>query len=206
MPEALERWPVEMFERVLPRHLQIIYEINWKFLDEAAAHRPGDGAYLSRVSAIEDGAVKQVRMAHLAIIGSHSVNGVSKLHSDLVKSHLVPDFADLWPDKFNNKTNGVHAEEMGSIGKSRPIRIDHRNNRPGWLTNLDELHGLEVKSTDAEWSQRFLSRQAGKTKYGLPKLIADLKPMSRSIMTLCSMYKLSASMNTSGSCSTSYTS
>jgi starch phosphorylase len=107
MPEALERWPVPLFERLLPRHLQLIYEINSRFLRKVATRWPGDADRLSRMSILEEGNPKQVRMAHLATVGSHSVNGVARLHSDLVKSQLLADFHDLWPDRFNNKTNGV---------------------------------------------------------------------------------------------------
>ena len=107
MPEALERWPVSLLERVVPRHLQIIHEINRRFLDEAASIWPDDPERCARVSIIEDGCERQVRMAHLAIVGSHSINGVSELHSELVKTRLVPEFYQLWPERFSNKTNGV---------------------------------------------------------------------------------------------------
>ena len=107
LPEALERWSVALFERLLPRHLQIIYEINQRFLWQVQRRWPGDDARLARMSIIEEGPRKHVRMAHLATVGGHSVNGVAQLHSDLVKSQLLPDFYELWPERFNNKTNGV---------------------------------------------------------------------------------------------------
>src|SRR5262249_21206280 len=107
LPEALERWPAPLLEKVLPRHLQIIYEINQRFLDHVAMVFPGDEERRRRMSIVEEGEPKQVRMAHLAIVGSHSVNGVAALHSELPRTRLVPDFAELWPGKFNNKTNGV---------------------------------------------------------------------------------------------------
>src|SRR5205807_6287827 len=107
LPEALERWPAPLVERVLPRHLQIIYEINHRFLKQVAARWPNDTDRLRRMSLIEEGSVKQVRMAHLSIVGGHSVNGVAEVHSRLVRTELVPDFAELWPERFNNKTNGV---------------------------------------------------------------------------------------------------
>ena len=106
LPEALERWPVNLFGRLLPRILEIIYEINARFLREVANHWPGDKARLARMSIIEEGAQQQVRMAHLAIVGSFSVNGVAALHSELLKKGLFEDFYQLWPEKFNNKTNG----------------------------------------------------------------------------------------------------
>jgi glycogen phosphorylase len=107
MPEALEKWPVWLFERVLPRHLEIIYEINHHFLRKVITRWPGDQDRLARMSIIEEGAGKQVRMAHLATVGSHSINGVAKLHSELVKHELLRDFYELMPERFNNKTNGV---------------------------------------------------------------------------------------------------
>ena len=107
LPEALERWSATLFGRVLPRHLEIVYEINRRFLGEVAQRHPGDDARLQRMSIVQDSPHKEIRMAHLAIVGSHSVNGVAEMHSELVKSQLVPDFYELWPDRFNNKTNGV---------------------------------------------------------------------------------------------------
>src|SRR5208282_4995120 len=100
--EALEKWPVSMLERVLPRHLQVIKEIDTRFLRDLTATGFTDPEAHKRMSLFEEGTAPNVRMANLAIVGSHSVNGVSKLHSDLVKKILVPDFAALWPDKFNN--------------------------------------------------------------------------------------------------------
>ncbi|HEY6881601.1 MAG TPA: glycogen/starch/alpha-glucan phosphorylase [Polyangiales bacterium] len=107
LPEALEKWPVSLFESVLPRHLEIIYEINHHFLRKVTTRWPGDLDRVRRMSIIEEGGGKQVRMAHLATIGSHSVNGVAKLHSELVKHELLRDFYELYPERFNNKTNGV---------------------------------------------------------------------------------------------------
>ncbi|MCK5100799.1 MAG: glycogen/starch/alpha-glucan family phosphorylase, partial [Desulfobacteraceae bacterium] len=107
LPEALEKWPLSIMERVIPRHLQIIYEINKCFLSKVKKKYPGDVQILKRMSIIEEGDVKKVRMANLAIIGSHSVNGVAQIHSQLVKEKLVPDFYKFFPEKFNNKTNGV---------------------------------------------------------------------------------------------------
>ena len=103
----MEKWPVSLLEYVLPRHMQIIYDINYRFLHQVATVWPGDLARLQRMSLIEEGEQKQVRMAHLAMVGSHSVNGVAALHTELVKTSLVPDFYQLWPARFNNKTNGV---------------------------------------------------------------------------------------------------
>jgi glycogen phosphorylase len=107
LPEALERWPVSWFEDILPRHLEIIYEINRRFVDQVRARYPGDEARVERMSLIEEGFTKKVRMANLAITGSHSTNGVAAIHSELLKSHVVPGFAQMFPERFNNKTNGV---------------------------------------------------------------------------------------------------
>ena len=107
MPEALECWPVSLFEKLLPRHLQIIYEINLRFLKEAANAFPGDNDRLRNMSIVEEGDVKKIRMAHLAVIGSHSINGVSELHTELLKTKLFRNFYDIFPEKFNNKTNGI---------------------------------------------------------------------------------------------------
>src|SRR5580658_8102173 len=106
LPEALERWPLNLFGRLFPRHLQIIQEINARFLREVANHYPADNDRLRRMSIFEEGPDPHIRMAHLAIVGSHSVNGVSALHTELLKSDVVPDFNDLFPERFNNKTNG----------------------------------------------------------------------------------------------------
>src|SRR5512140_806648 len=107
MPEALERWPVGLMEYVLPRHLQILYELNARFMKTVAEKWPADLGRQWRMSLIEEGNDKFVRMANVAVVGSHSVNGVAKLHSSLVKTNLLPDFHELWPDRFNNKTNGI---------------------------------------------------------------------------------------------------
>ena len=107
MPEALETWPVSLMQHVLPRHLEIIFRINKEFLELAAKHRPGDNGFLSRLSLIDERGERRVRMAHLSIVGSHRVNGVSALHSDLLVQTIFADFASLWPERFTNMTNGV---------------------------------------------------------------------------------------------------
>src|SRR5215212_6587709 len=107
LPEALEKWPVDLFEALLPRHLEIVFEVNRRFLADVETQFPGDHAKAAWVSLIEDGPQRRVRMANLAIVGSHSTNGVAAIHSDLLKTVTVPDFAALFPDRFNNKTNGV---------------------------------------------------------------------------------------------------
>ena len=143
LSEALEKWPVSLLEKVLPRHLQIIYEINHRFLGEIAVLWPEDPDRLHRMSLIEEGPEKQVRMAHLAIIGSHSVNGVSALHTDLIKTSLVPDFFARWPERFNNKTNGITQRRW--LLKANPLLADLLNETIGseWITDLNRLRRLE---------------------------------------------------------------
>ncbi len=157
LPEALERWPVAMFERVLPRHLSIIYEINRRFLDHVRVLYPGDHARVRNLSLIEESPVKQVRMAHLAIVGSHSTNGVAKLHSDLVRSHLVPDFAQLWPERFGNITNGVTQRRWLLVCNPGLAGLITEAIGDGWVRHLDELRRLEPLAEDSAFLERFLA-------------------------------------------------
>ena len=107
LPEALEKWPVKWFEHLLPRHLEIIYEINRRLIDDVRSCFPGDEGRVARVSLIEEGAIRHVRMANLAIVGSHSTNGVAAIHSQLLRTMTVKDLAEMFPERFSNKTNGV---------------------------------------------------------------------------------------------------
>ncbi len=152
LPEALETWPVAMFERLLPRHLGIIYEINRRFLRQVQIHSPLDEARLERMSIVagEEGS-KKLRMAHLAVVGSHSVNGVAKLHTDLVRSQLLPDFAELWPNKFNNKTNGVTPRRWIMQANPRLTEVITRRLGPGWINDLDRLEGIEPLRDDPDF-------------------------------------------------------
>ena len=149
LPEALERWPVALLDYVLPRHLQIIYEINRRFLDEVAARYPGDQGRLRRLSLIEEEPRKQVRMAHLAIVGSHSVNGVSALHTELIQSSLVPDFAQLWPERFNNKTNGVTPRRWLLGANPQLSELISGVIGRGWISQLEQLRAWEPYADDA---------------------------------------------------------
>ncbi|MFH0997885.1 MAG: glycogen/starch/alpha-glucan phosphorylase [Pseudomonadota bacterium] len=155
LSEALEKWPVGLLEHVMPRHLQIIYEINHRFLGEIAELWPGDTDRLSRMSLIDEGAEKQVRMAHLAIIGSHSVNGVSALHTELIKTSLVPDFFARWPQRFNNKTNGITQRRW--LLKANPLLADLLSETVGseWITDLSRLRLLEPFANDPAFQDRF---------------------------------------------------
>ena len=155
LPEALEKWPVALLERVLPRHLQIIYEVNRRFLAHVASVWPGDQARLQRMSLIEEGDPKQVRMAHLSIVGSHSVNGVSALHSRLVQTTLAPDFYALWPERFNNKTNGVTPRRWLLQANPLLARLITRTIGDAWITDLERLRALEPCAIDSAFQQEF---------------------------------------------------
>jgi starch phosphorylase len=152
LPEALERWPVTLFERLLPRHLQIIYEINQRFLWQAQLRWPGEGDRLARVSIIEESPRRQVRMAHLATVASHSINGVAKMHSDLVTTDLLPDFHELWPERFNNKTNGVTPRRWLLHANPRLTRLLSSRIGSSWidLPELARLEALAAHSDDEE--------------------------------------------------------
>ena len=155
MPEALERWPVELLRRLVPRHLEIIYEINRRFLAEAISIS-SDGRDASRkISIIEDGYEPQVRMAHLAIVGSHSINGVSKLHSELIKTQLVPELYSLWPQRFSNKTNGVTQRRWLLMANPGLARLLDETIGTGWRVDLEQTRELERFADDQEFQRRF---------------------------------------------------
>jgi len=157
LPEALEKWSVSLFEKLLPRLLQIIYEINARFLKEVTCKWPGDTERQIRMSIIEEGEHKNVRMAYLAIVGSFSVNGVAALHSRLLTDGLFKDFYELWPNKFNNKTNGVTPRRW--VAHSNPLMTqlitDHIGDQ--WINHLDHINQIEKFSTDkkftAQWAE-----------------------------------------------------
>ncbi len=142
MPEALETWPLALMEHVLPRHLEIIYEINQELLDRAAAHRPGDVDFLARLSLIDESGERRVRMAHLAIVGSHKVNGVSALHSQLLVQTIFADFASLWPERFTNVTNGVTPRRWLAQANPGLAGLLDRTLGSGWRLDLEQLQGL----------------------------------------------------------------
>lgn len=182
LPEALELWTVSLIEKVLPRHLQIIYEINSRFLKKVEAKYPGDTEKFRRMSLICEEGTRKVRMANLAVIGSHSVNGVSALHSELVKTRLFPDFSELEPEKFNNKTNGVTPRRW--LLKANPALADLLTDflGKGWITDLDELRSLEGLVNDAGFRKRFMeAKRANKVRlanYIKATLDIDVSPDS----------------------------
>ena len=154
MPEALEKWDLKLFKTLLPRHMEIIYEINRRFLQVVRLHYPGDESVLRKMSIIDETGNKYVRMAHLATVGSHHVNGVAELHSDLVKTQLMPDFNDLWPHKFTNVTNGVTPRRwMASANPCLTEVLDEY--APGWITNGDKLRDLENHIDDTHMIEKF---------------------------------------------------
>ncbi|HKV54537.1 MAG TPA: glycogen/starch/alpha-glucan phosphorylase [Candidatus Binataceae bacterium] len=156
MPEALERWPVDLMRHVVPRHLEIIYEINRRFLAEAIVPH-GDAIPTDRVSIVEEGFNPQIRMAHLAIIGSHSVNGVSKLHSEMLKSRLVPEFNALWPERFNNKTNGITQRRWLLMANPGLSRLLDETIGDRWRIDLEHTREIERFADDSGFQKRFMA-------------------------------------------------
>jgi len=148
LPEALETWPLAMFGESLPRHLEIIYEINRRFLDEVRAKFPGDEDRLRRMSIIGEDGGKNVRMAHLATVGSHAINGVAALHSELLKESVLKDFYEMWPERFSNKTNGVTPRRFLALSNPDMRELLDDTIGEGWLKNLEQLRGLEAFADD----------------------------------------------------------
>ena len=148
LPEALEKWPVWFFEHILPRHLQVIYEINDHFLAEVRDRFPGDSGRLARMSLIEENLERKVRMAHLAIVGSHSVNGVAALHSEILKNGIFRDFHEMYPERFNNKTNGITQRRWLKLSNPRLSALITERIGDGWITDLYELAKLIPLSAD----------------------------------------------------------
>ncbi len=155
MPEALERWPIDLFSQILPRHLEIIYEINLRFLDEVRIRFPDDDARLGRMSLIDESGDRYVRMAHLACVGSHAINGVAALHTDLLKSDVLKDFWEMYPEKFSNKTNGVTPRRFMVLSNQPLAKLITEKIGDQWVRNLDELRKIEAYVDDSEFQQRW---------------------------------------------------
>ncbi|MCB1008856.1 MAG: glycogen/starch/alpha-glucan family phosphorylase, partial [Acidobacteria bacterium] len=164
LPEALERWPVELFERLLPRHLEIVYEINRRFLGEVRVAFPGDEERARRMSLIEEEGSRAVRMAHLATVGAHTVNGVARLHGELLRRETLSDFAELWPERFTAVTNGVTPRRFLALANPRLAALVDRAIGESWRRDLDELAALEPFARDAgfrdEWRRAKLDAKA----------------------------------------------
>jgi starch phosphorylase len=155
LPEALETWPVATFRALLPRHLEIVYEINHRFLDEVRRRFPGDEARVARMSLIDEAGEKRVRMAHLACVGSHAINGVAALHSDLLARTVLRDFHELWPERFQNKTNGVTPRRFLALANPGLAGLISSAIGDGWVARLEELRKLEPLAEDAEFRRRW---------------------------------------------------
>ncbi|WP_006787358.1 glycogen/starch/alpha-glucan phosphorylase [Thiorhodospira sibirica] len=165
LPEALERWPVRLFANLLPRHLEIIYEINGRFLADIAQRWPDDAARLQRMSLIEDGPDPQIRMAYLALVACHKVNGVAALHSRLIQQHLFADFYALWPEKFTNKTNGVTQRRWLAACNPKLTTLIGQHIGEDFITQLDRLRDLRGLADDPafqrQWHEiKFANKQA----------------------------------------------
>ncbi len=148
LPEALEKWPVDLMAKLLPRHLEIIYEINRRFLDGVRKRFPDDGARVARLSLIDESGGRTVRMAHLACVGSHAINGVARLHSELLRKEVLHDFYDLWPEKFSNKTNGVTPRRFLVLANPGLTRLITSRIGDGWIRELTQLKQIEPFAAD----------------------------------------------------------
>ena len=157
LAEALEKWPISMFERLLPRHLSIIYEINRRFLRDVSAFFVGNKRRMREMSFIEEEGEKKIRMAHLAIVGSHSVNGVAALHSRLIRERALRDFAEMFPDRFNNKTNGITPRRWLLMANPRLAQLITEYIGDGWVTDLDRLRELEDLTGDDQFRARWVA-------------------------------------------------
>ena len=155
LPEALERWSLTVFGRVLPRHLQIVYEINAHFLEEVRIRFLGDEARISRLSIIDESGERFVRMAHLACVGSHAINGVATLHSELLKRDVLKDFYEMWPEKFSNKTNGVTPRRWMVLSNPQLSDLITEHIGDGWIKDLAQLKLLEPLAEDVAFRARW---------------------------------------------------
>jgi len=155
LPEALEKWDLHLFNDLLPRHLEIIYEINWRFLQQLRLRYPGDDKILRKLSIIDEEGTKSVRMAHLATIGAHHINGVATLHSDLIKRQLLPEFAELWPEKFTNVTNGVTPRRWVALANPGLSDLLDKEIGSDWITNMKLMENLEKKQSDLNFLEKF---------------------------------------------------
>jgi glycogen phosphorylase len=155
LPEALEKWPLPLFGSLFPRHLEIIYEINDRFLKEVRARDDGDDARLARMSLIDESGEKYVRMANLACVGSFAINGVAELHTELLKKDVLRDFYEFFPEKFSNKTNGVTPRRFLALSNPKLSELITRMIGGGWIKNLDELRKLEASAGDADFQGKW---------------------------------------------------
>jgi len=157
LPEALEKWPVELFEMFVPRHLEIVYEINRRLLDEVQQRFPGDSGRVTRASLVEEGSERKIRMANLAIVGSHSTNGVAAIHSELLRTTTVRDLAEMYPERFSNKTNGVTPRRWLLQANPKLASVISDAIGDGWISNLSELKRLKPLAEDGGFCASFLA-------------------------------------------------
>jgi glycogen phosphorylase len=172
LPEALEKWPLRLFGQLLPRHLEIIYEVNRRFLEEVRTRFPDDEARVRRMSIIDESGDRYVRMAHLATVASHHVNGVAQLHSDLLKRTVLHDFAQLWPEKFCNVTNGVSPRRFVAMSNPGLAHLITERIGDGWLRDLNELRKLEAFAEDSEFQRQWREGKLA-AKHRLARLIEE---------------------------------
>ncbi|MGA7393938.1 MAG: glycogen/starch/alpha-glucan phosphorylase [Terrimicrobiaceae bacterium] len=172
LPEALEKWTVDLFGTLLPRHLEIVFEINRRFLDEVRAAFPDEESRAARLSLIDESGARYVRMAHLACVGSHTINGVAQLHSELLKQTVLCDFAELWPEKFCNVTNGVTPRRFVAVSNPGLTQLITERIGDGWLRDLDRLRQLEPLADDAEFQRQWRAVKVA-NKRRLAALIAE---------------------------------
>ncbi len=161
LPEALERWPIELFRQLLPRHLELIYEINHRFIDEVRIKFPGDEARLSRLSLIDESGERYIRMAHLACVGSHTINGVAALHTELLKKDVLQDFYAIYPHKFQNKTNGVTPRRFMVLSNPQLTNLITEKIGDQWVKHLDQLQKLEAFADDPDFQQQWREIKLG---------------------------------------------
>jgi starch phosphorylase len=166
LPEALEKWPVNTFERLLPRHLEVIYEVNRRFLDDVRKKYPGDDDRIGRMSLIEEGPTRKVRMANLAVVGTHSTNGVAEIHSELLRKVVLKDFVEMYPERFNNKTNGVTPRRWLLMCNPHLSGLITEAIGDRWITDLDQLVKLKPLAEDSDFRDRFLrAKRKAKEKF-----------------------------------------
>jgi starch phosphorylase len=172
LPEALEKWPLPLFGELLPRHLEIIFEINRRFLDEVRVKYPGDDERIARLSLIDESGPKYVRMAHLATVGSRAVNGVAELHSELLKQTVLRDFYELYPEKFFNVTNGVTLRRWVALSNPRLTGLISEKIGERWISRSEDLKGLELLADDPDFQEKW-RRVKGDNKRHLAGLIRE---------------------------------
>jgi starch phosphorylase len=182
LPEALERWPLPLFTSLLPRHIEIIYEINNRFLKAVREQFPGDDGKVTRMSIIDEAGEKFVRMAHLACLGSRHINGVAELHTQLLRDEVLRDFHDMWPKKFINVTNGVTPRRWLAVSNPEQSKLMTSKVGDGWIRNLDHLKNLETFAEDAafrvEWRKMRHDVKARLAQYILEEEGISVDPSS----------------------------